>query len=234
MISKDPELANCPLFCAAAALGHAQDSSLYQCQPSSQNSEQVFIPNIPDSYFDHANLAGLRVGSGAILFGIGQPGVTLIFTVPALSADRNCSGTVVSAEFCYEATVAQVNASEVLNVFDFITLRRDDLNFTVLTRTDVTTTPQDSLCTDPPGDFGPQRVCCTTETFSAQVPSESFMFGVVINSRSNRMLVFNNISTDSMLRGSGLDSWETLDQCLEKLYQALFTEIAHWFYYVFS
>ena len=123
---------------AAASYGCAQTSSvssLYQCQPSSQNSDQVFIPNIPDFYFDHASAALFRGDGDNNLTVTGSRGRTFVFTVPAVSPERNCSGAVMSIQYCHQARANQIGQTH--NIFDLITLRRNGLNFTVLTRDDV-------------------------------------------------------------------------------------------------
>ena len=167
-------------------------SSLYQCQPSSQSSDQVFIPNIPDFYFDDANAATFRGDGVNNLTVTGRRGTTFVFTVPAVSPERNCSGAVMSIQYCHQARASDIGQTR--NIFDLITLRRNGLNFTVLTRDDVRYTLQSSMCSDPPGDV--QRVCYTTQTFSIQLPASSFSYGVVNNANNLRLLTFSNSVTD--------------------------------------
>lgn len=171
--------------------------SLYQCQPSSANNGQVFFPNIPDFYFNGTNAASFRDGSGANLTITGQSGATYVFTVPEQSAERNCSGTVVSFQYCYQARNGDIGQTR--DVFALIALTRNGLQFNVTARMRVQTTPQNSiLCTDRPGRM--QKICCTTRNLSPseqlQVPVSNFTFGVVNTNNNTRILHFRNQITD--------------------------------------
>ncbi len=68
----------------------------FQCQPSSENGQQVFFPNIPDSYFTPRNAHDfLRTTLESSM-----AGVTYIFRIPAMQ--YNCSGSVVALQYCYQ------------------------------------------------------------------------------------------------------------------------------------
>ena len=79
------------------------------------------------------------------------------------------------------------------DIFDFITVERNGLHFTVLMRDAVTTTPEESTCTDPHGsNMEPDRVCCTKQAFTAQLTTSSFSYGVVVrNNNKYRLLTFS-------------------------------------------
>ena len=154
----------------------------YQCQFSSQQSGQVFIPNIPDLYFTPENAAA-RFG-GNLTETSQQNGTTYIFTLPALSSERNCSGTVLSLQYCFLARARDIG--NTLSVFDLLSLTRDGNQFTVNERfAPPQITLRQDMCADPP-EMGMRRVCCTTvslESGQVQVPASAFTFGVLTNVR---------------------------------------------------
>ena len=172
-------------------------ASPYQCQPSSPNSDQVYFPNLPDFYFSYTNAAALRVGQDRTLTPTEiNEGATYAFTVPAVSPERNCSGTVVSFQYCYQARASDIGQER--NVFDFITLTRDGQNLTVMNRSPVNVTLQEDMCTDPPGNV--QRICCTMQNIpnqlQFQLPASNFTFGVVNTNSNIRILNFLNSVTE--------------------------------------
>ena len=127
---------------------------------------------------------------------IGKKGSTYIFTVPSFSEERNCSGNISHIEYCYEVEY-EGDLGSVRNIFDFITVERNGLNFTVLMRDAVITTPEESTCTDPPGDGKPDRVCCTKQAFTAQLTTSSFSYGVVVNNNKKyHLLTFSDSVAD--------------------------------------
>ena len=164
-------------------------SSLYQCQSASEQSGQVFTPNIPDFYFTPENAARFR-GDGGNLTQTENRGNTYIFTLPPLSAERNCSGTVLSLQYCFQARARDIG--NTLSVFDWLSLTRDGNQFTVNARFAAPqVTPEEGMCANPPG--GVQRVCCTTVSLASgrfQVPASAFTFGVVITNSNVRPLTF--------------------------------------------
>ncbi len=114
-------------------------------------------------------------------------GVTYFFIVPAESASRNCSGDVVSIQYCYQARDSDRN--EVRTVFNLLAVGRNELQFTIISSTPIQTTPQDSICTDPPGSI--QQICCDTTPLSGfQIPSSEYTFGIVITNANVRPLAF--------------------------------------------
>ena len=137
--------------------------------------------------------ANFRTGGGANLTQ-SQTGVTYIFTVPPESPLRNCSGTVVSLQYCYQARDSDIRRNR--NVFNFLSLVQDSMQFTVKSRVTIQTTPLDNICTDPPGSI--QRICCdnTSPSDQFQLPSSSFAFGVEIINGNVRPLAFTNSTSE--------------------------------------
>ncbi len=69
---------------------------------TSPHPQQVYTPNIPDEYFNDTNAVDFRTGDEANLTNT-ENGARYFFTVPAESTSRNCSGDVVSIQYCYQA-----------------------------------------------------------------------------------------------------------------------------------
>ena len=153
---------------------YSASAALFQCQHSTHQDGQVFIPNIPDLYFDHTNAASQKN-----LFIQAGNSFTYFFTIPPESAERNCSGTVVAIQYCYRVHQNLINSAE--DVFSFHSVTRDGLVFTVTSSFTVTTTPLESICTQVSGNH---YLCCDTTTLSADnqlsISSESYTFGVTI------------------------------------------------------
>ena len=135
------------------------------------------------------NAADFRTGGGANLT-TSLDKLTYIFTVPSESPLRNCSGTVVSLQYCYQARGSDIRRNT--SIFNFLSLVQDSMQFTVKSRVTIQTTPLDNICTDPPGSI--QQICCDSTSLSDQfqVPSSSFAFGVEITNGNVRPLAFKN------------------------------------------
>ena len=106
-------------------------------------------------------------------------GVTYFFTIPPESAERNCSGTVVTIQYCYRVRWNIINSTQ--DVFSFHSVTRDGFNFTVTSSFTVRTTPhQESECAQVEKFY----LCCDTTTLSADnqlsISPESYTFGVTI------------------------------------------------------
>ena len=157
---------------------YSASAALFQCQHSThQDGLQVFIPNIPDLYFDHVNTAAMR--SSLIQT---TATVTYFFTIPPESADRNCSGTVAAIQYCYQVHRNRINSAE--DVFSFHSVTRDGFVFTVTSSFTVRTTPhQEGECTQV--SSSDLYLCCDTTTLSdnqLRISPERYTFGVTINS----------------------------------------------------
>ena len=166
--------------------GYSQNtSSLFQCQSTTDQSGQVFTPNIPESYFNQVTLT--QQGNFSSLQE--DRGTILIFTTPP---ESTCSGTVLAFEFCYQADGNEIGRTD-REVFRFVSLSRDGLQFTVIDfdYVRIRTNPQSAICSIQ-DEEDRQYICCDTQTLPAdeqfQIPSSEYTFGVVVRSRSSRLL----------------------------------------------
>ena len=148
-------------------------------------------PNIPDFYFNHENAADFRTGGGANLT-TAVNRRTYIFTIPPESSERNCSGSVVAIQYCYQARERDINDNET--IYSFLHLNRSGFDFTVTNSFTVYTIPRENNCTNPPGDI--QRVCCDNAILGApnqfKLSSTNYTFGVSVMNRNVRPLAFAN------------------------------------------
>ena len=103
---------------------------------------------------------------------------TYFFTIPPESAERNCSGTVVTIQFCYRIRKNLINSTQDVLLFHSVT--RDGFDFTVNGSFTVRTTPHQSECAQSRNWY----LCCDTTTLSAEnqlsISPESYTFGVTI------------------------------------------------------
>ena len=94
------------------------ESALFQCQHSSYSSGQVYTPNIPDFYFDNEKAAAFSTGSSGANLTTAIAGHTYIFTIPPVSAERNCTGTVIALQYCHvDRRNLNVQRREIFNLF---------------------------------------------------------------------------------------------------------------------
>ena len=140
----------------------SQTTSIFQCQSSSDQNGLVYTPNIHDFYFNNVNAANFRTGGGANLT-TPISGATYIFTIPSESPLRNCSGTVVSLQYCYQARDRDIGMTR--DVLDFLTLVQNGLQYTVSSSLTIQTTPRSSICTDTSGSI--QQTCYDTSSLNA-------------------------------------------------------------------
>ena len=153
---------------------YSASAALFQCQHSTHQDGQVFIPNIPDLYFNAADIKNLLMKA--------RNGYTYFFTIPPKSAERNCSGTVVAIQYCYRVHSNRINSAQ--DVFSFHSVISDGFDFTVNSSFTVTATPhQENECTQVSGNH---YLCCDTTTLimsadnQLSISSESYTFGVTI------------------------------------------------------
>ena len=173
-----------------ACAQNTAESSLFQCQPTTDQSGQVFTPNIPDFYFNHVNALELTQ-QGNLTTLSEQRGTIFIFTTPP---EPTCSGTVLAFEFCYLAFEIRNNEE----VFRFVSLRRDGLQFTVIDFDFVRIrTSEEPICSE-----DEEYICCNTYTLpddeQFQIPPLNYTFGVVIRSQMNQILplAFSDVNTE--------------------------------------
>ena len=157
---------------------YSASADLFQCQHSTHQDGQVFIPNIPDLYFDHTNAASF-ISQNNLFIQAGNS-FTYFFTIPPESTERNCSGTVVAMQYCYQIRQTLINSMQ--DVFSFHLVTRDGFEFTVTSSFTVRTTPhQESECTQV--SSSDLYLCCDTTTLSdnqLRISPERYTFGVTI------------------------------------------------------
>ena len=154
----------------------------------------MFTPNIPDFYFDHENAGNFRTANPEANLTTLSPYITYIFTIPAVSAERDCSGAVMAMQFCYEYGGNDENLGTVISEFEFLSLTRNGLDFTVIDSFTVQTTVSERVCTDDlPEDV--QRVCCSYGISEGSpelnIPSSEYIFGLALTGDVFRLLAFN-------------------------------------------
>lgn len=184
---------------AFTELGYAQsfispvESSLFQCQLSSDQSGQVFTPNIPDVYFNLAAFRNdLRVD---FTFKLLRRGTTYILTIPPESVQRNCSGSAMAIQYCY-----QVRDISQIATFEFLSLTRDRLQFTMKRTLLRRSIPTNHICSsiNITNSGISLYICCDIsrieDTTSLQIPSSSYTFGVTV--RDVRLVAFAKSTTE--------------------------------------
>ena len=178
--------------CLSIEKGYAQNTALFECQPTTDQSGQVFTPNISDSYFNQVSAVELTQ-QGNLIRQSEEIGTIFVFTTPP---EPTCSGTVMAFEFCYMTAAGQIGRTDK-NVFRFVSLSRDGLQFTVVTDFDpvdvtIRTSPREDICSVlvEDGDNS-QHICCDTSTLPAdeqfQIPSSNYTFGVVVRAKNRRL-----------------------------------------------
>ncbi len=116
---------------------------------------------------------------------------THIFTIPPESASRNCSGSLVSIQYCYRARDGENNVT-IFILSSLVSLNQQGL-FEVINTTAIQTAPRNGICTDiDPSARSVQLICCDTTPLSGlQMPSSEYVFGVTMtNTETVRLLTF--------------------------------------------
>ena len=171
-----------------AGLTEAQSNSVFLCQRSAALAGDVYTPNIPDLYFNRENTATFSTSQNANLTTLLESR-TYFFTIPRLSAQRNCSGTFTTIQYCY-----QVNLSTIPSpIFSFYFATREGSSFTV--DRSFLVTPSMSKCTSIAADL---LICCETRDLSVReqisIRSSEFTFGLV--SRDMQFISFADSATE--------------------------------------
>ena len=165
-------------------------SQLFQCQSSTNQSGQIFTPNIPDLYFDASTIWSNRDN---FTQDVPETGLTHIYTIPTDSEGHNCSGTAVAIQYCFETNFTNVMRSS----FDFLILDQEELQleFTVSRRIQLGPSII-NLCSTVSTDV---LTCCTTEDLSSaeqfQISSSPFTFGIL-----PRFALLYSIPTENSVR----------------------------------
>lgn len=176
---------------------------LLQCQsyPGDGDVEQVHIPNIPEQNFNHEIISDLKTAEGASLVATGED-LTLIFTYPPVLRGRSCSGRILTINFCYQIPARE--ADELTNVFNFLLLARNDLEFRVVDRLRVRSTPTSAICTNSTSMLNASAsedtlICCDRERVENRreylIGLSSFTFAFM-NRNEARMLAFDGTETE--------------------------------------
>ena len=168
---------------------------LFQCQYS-EESELVYTPNIPDSYFNDSNATRFR-RNRELTLSPQKPNFAYIFTFFSESVQQhNCSGIVASIQYCYQARKSDIGQKR--DAFNLLSLVQDGRQFTVNSRITIQTTAQESICTD---IQNMKQICCDKTFLNAtnrfQIPSA---FAVVIINNTLRPLVFANSTTQYRIK----------------------------------
>ena len=159
----------------SSEFGNAQDilplqgTQPFQCQSSTDQSRQIFTPNIPDLYF---NASAIWSNRDNFTQERSENGFTYIYTIPTDSEGHNCSGTAVAMQYCYAANITRRRRP-----LDFLILDQDGLEFTVRRRIRLNA----PVCSTQSID---NLICCTTEHLSStsqfQISSLPFTFGIIL------------------------------------------------------
>lgn len=170
-------------------------SCLFEC--NTEEDGLVSTPNISDPYFIAPMAAQLRTNSPLPTLMTTVAGLTYVFTIPSvLESQRDCSGSAVALEYCYEARNSHFK--EEKDLFYYLSLTRDGGSFRVNNKFLIElTSSEDSDCTDDlSGAVG--RICCGRYTLQPSniidITSSSYSFGVVV--RDLRLLAFTTTATD--------------------------------------
>ena len=108
-----------------------------------------------------------------------------------MSTQRNCSGRVVSLQYCYQVDSSLIGES--ISAFHFLSLTQDGQEFTVKSRHRVRTTPHHSICTNSTAEsLEGYLICCDQESSiearNFHVPASDYAYGILV--RQVQLLAF--------------------------------------------
>ena len=190
---------NC-IHIIAATTSPPAASEVFRCQPSSDQSGQVYTPNIPDFYFDPSSVAtGESDGSLSPNFPSLSSTRQTVHIIPIESLSE-CSGTVVAIQYCYSGRELDLNSFLTI-VQNFLAL--DGKGATTNSITPIESFPSNDTCV---ANSSGRIHCCDTvhlrQEQQFQIPSNPFIFGLRINRNSDgQLLTFSNISHDYVVNG---------------------------------
>ena len=174
---------------------------MFQCQPSSDQSGQVYTPNIPDFYFDPSNVA---TGESDRSLSPNFPSTSstrravYIFPIPI---ESECSGTVVAIQYCYSGRESDLNSLFTV-VQNFLAL--DGNGTRRNSNTLIESVPSNDKCVASSGRIH----CCDTmhlrqeQQFEIPPTPVPFAFGLRINRNSDgQLLTFSDIFYDYVVNG---------------------------------
>ena len=156
---------------------------MYQCQISADQGGLVYTPNIPDAHFTEESAAQASAGVIPTLEKASN-GVTYFFTLPPLSPERNCSGTVMAIQFCYHAELKTNEFGVLRDIFEFLVTDRRDQLITINSRFHVEAASSATNCVVGRSRMGinTPHDCCTLYEPPNEllIPTSSFTFGIRI------------------------------------------------------
>lgn len=164
------------------------ESTVFQCQIPSNESNQVTFPTVPGFDFDLKSAAALNVNS-SIELSLLRRSRTYVFTIPPESVQHNCSGDIVAIQYCYQLRVLNANRQ----TFELLLLTQLDTELFRVERTfRFSSTSTSFICVNTSTDI--HEICCDTapieDTTPLQIFSSSSMFGITI--RQHRVLGFTS------------------------------------------
>ncbi len=115
---------------------------------------------------------------------------TYIYTIPSEQIlQRNCSGGVVSIQYCYQAS--NLGGGSIV-IFNLLSLHREETGdiFRVDSSIPIRSDPTNDICTT-----GNSKWCCDNTLLSSNplsIPSSEYTFGVVTFSGDVTPLAFHN------------------------------------------
>ena len=181
-------------------------SSTFQCQPSSDQRGQVYTPNIPDFYFDRANVRASNDVTTIV--------ASAVYIFP-VSEDRDCSGTVVAIELCYKGRNGDRNRQQ--NIFTLYAMNQVGLHVTPYRTVPVVVTPTDGNCASSSGDIH----CCdimhlsNSQQFELPPTTSLFAYGVQYQAAHIKPLAFVSSSIEYSVTGyTGPFGFTSLDLAL--------------------
>lgn len=171
------------------------NSTLFRCQPYSDQYGLVYTPNIPDFYFKPESTANFMAGSQANLTTT-SIGVTDIFTIPVESATvDNCSGRVVALQYCYQTRNEDIGTLLTVFHLSLLTsegLQNNTIQFTINRLIPICSTPQNGICTNRVANI--RQTCCDITYLSSddQFQSTSIYYGVTTGNGNTLPVAFRN------------------------------------------
>ncbi len=118
--------------------------------------------------------------------------VTYIFTIPSeQTLQRNCSGGVVSIQYCYEANNVNIGETDIFNLLSLDSIQTGN-DFRVDSSIPIRSTPSNEICV--PQVSGTVWCCDNTPLSNNEfsIPSYEYTFGVVTFNGVVTPLAFND------------------------------------------
>lgn len=165
-------------------IAHSTPEASQQPAPHCQGHH---IPDISDTHFNLTRVAE-ETTSLTLTTASGSRGT--LFTYSSITAPSNCSDTATGFQFCYQIFRGSLGTRQA--AFHFLSLARDDLQFTVTKRITIATTPTENICTDLQGTS--IYVCCDKITLrpAQRFRIQDYTHAIVVASKDVDLLAFKN------------------------------------------